>query len=170
MIDVRGWPMGALWCGYTIEVNEKIRVYAAVRGGIEVPGLRRKKGAWSGDYPAALPLRPVWAGLVVNSVPTAGALAAMVYVPGRCGGGSVGELGRARCAVTTCARRRRGGRVRSVGRGSAAKPAGTVRESADSAPPGFYVYSVGYDGTKYSVELVHGKSAKQNPPANNPSE
>ncbi|MCC6323127.1 MAG: hypothetical protein IT438_17015 [Phycisphaerales bacterium] len=83
MIDARGWPLPALWCGYTYETDANFRVLAAPHGAIEVGGWKTRKGAWSGAYPVALPLRPWWPGLLANSAITAGALVVLVHGPRR---------------------------------------------------------------------------------------
>ncbi len=68
-IDARGWPMLALWCDYELVRPAAGGVAMHARGGIELTGLKRVKGSSFGAvYPVALPLRPRWLGLLVNSL------------------------------------------------------------------------------------------------------
>lgn len=66
--EARGWPLPCVWCGFTMETDPAFRISAAAHGAIEIPSIRQSKGLWSGTYPAVLPWRPLWAGLLVDAV------------------------------------------------------------------------------------------------------
>jgi len=80
-LDVRGWPFLCLFCTYRMESNEKLGVVATPHGAIELSNVRQKKGRWSGTSPAALPLRPIWKGLALNTLIYASAWWVLFSIP-----------------------------------------------------------------------------------------
>lgn len=66
-LDARGWPFVCLSCSYSMETDATFSVVAVPQGAIRVAGLAARKGRWSGTYPAALPLRPIWGAFAANT-------------------------------------------------------------------------------------------------------
>lgn len=66
--EARGWPFPCVWCEFTMETDAAFRISAAAHGGVEIPSIRQNKGLLSGTYPAVLPWRPLWAGLLTDAV------------------------------------------------------------------------------------------------------
>lgn len=66
--EARGWPFPCVWCEFTMETDAAFRISAVAHGAVEIQSIRQSKGLWSGTYPAVLPWRPVWAGLVGDAV------------------------------------------------------------------------------------------------------
>jgi hypothetical protein len=73
--EARGWPCYALWCEFR-EDHSNPSASRKISGGFDLrfprpsPPDRSKGGIFLGpsEIPAAMPLRPLWLGLLVNSV------------------------------------------------------------------------------------------------------
>lgn len=66
--EARGWPFPCFWCEFTMETDAAFQISAKAHGAIQIPSIRQSKGRWSGTYPAVLPWRPLWAGLIADAV------------------------------------------------------------------------------------------------------
>jgi hypothetical protein len=76
--EARGWPWPALWCAFDEGPSGP-----RVSGAIELPGRVVRKGReFPAAFPAALPVRPVWAGLAADSAVWAGVWWLALLVPG----------------------------------------------------------------------------------------
>ncbi len=61
LLEAHGWPLRALWCDYGLERADII----SVRGGIALVGFETPQRY---SRVSALPLRPIWPGLAVNTL------------------------------------------------------------------------------------------------------
>jgi hypothetical protein len=64
-VEARGFPFAALWCAFESPLGGG---RAVAHGGILAPDTLRRTGVPAVSSIVVLPLRPIWAGLLVNSV------------------------------------------------------------------------------------------------------
>jgi hypothetical protein len=62
MEDARGWPLPALWCSLDSAGIDAGTTTRPVRGGFRISG----NGASSGQF-RALPMRPIWRGVAIDT-------------------------------------------------------------------------------------------------------
>ncbi len=71
-IEARGWPFLALCCTVVPIDNTSgasaIPIGASIEGGVEIAAIRMPRGLSGFDGPAALPYRPIWRGVVKDTV------------------------------------------------------------------------------------------------------
>ncbi len=74
--DARGWPMLALWCEWPISIAPPapgatpLQSFGNIqppRGGLDLSPGRTPRG-YESDIARALPLRPIWRGLLIDSL------------------------------------------------------------------------------------------------------
>jgi len=78
--EARGWPMRTLWCEYEFsEASRDVRSSTSL-GGITAP--LPYSFFIADEYRAALPLRPIWPGTVINAIFYSMILWALFAMPG----------------------------------------------------------------------------------------
>lgn len=65
IVHTCGWPYRALWCKFLPNPAAKT---PTVSDGIELSRVTRRRGNYQWGEPAALPLRPAWSGLALDTI------------------------------------------------------------------------------------------------------
>jgi hypothetical protein len=81
LVEAWGWPRLAFWCEYDHWQARTGITAGAALGAFEVPGFTRVKHQ-TVPYPLALPYRPIWSGVLLNTVLFGSTWWLILLVPG----------------------------------------------------------------------------------------